>query len=193
MDKIGYFKLLPRDLINELYHYFEKYFKDNSIIFVDADESLGNQPATKNYTPEFYYIEIYIKFPNTQYDNIKMPFKIQDRTLLLFLQQVIKNHTFVFTEKNLLKVNPIALGNQFKITSNDLTTAAFGILTNKKTDFQVFFQYNLYRFTLALRLTTEIGTTITIHNLTLLQTEVLMYKLVQLHNDIVTENLKLEY
>lgn len=187
MDKIGYFRLLPRDLINELHKYFTDYFNGDSIISVIFDRSRREQSNSKNYL-EFYVMEIFIKFSDTKYSNLRIDFKFQLPILNKFLDGYVQDNNFIFIDKNKLKLNRVDPNYRFKIDTSDITNAHLRRLTNKQEEFHVNLQYYLHKSLLNFSFHYN-----PIYTLTFLQSEVLIYKLVQLHNDIVDRKLKREY
>lgn len=81
MEKIGYFRILPRELILELQKYFARYFEDKSIIFLDAESALAWQLTQLNTYLDTYEIEIHIRSPVAEYNDFKIPFNIQYETI----------------------------------------------------------------------------------------------------------------
>lgn len=193
MEKLGYFRILPRELIDELHKYFFAYFRDKSLIMLDAATAIGHMiTEDEPIYLEFYYIKMYIRFPNTEYTELEIPFDFQFPTLKLFLESIISKHTFLFIDKKDLKINKVEPEHNFKIDERDKIEAIDATLYNGYAEYvPIHMDYNrLLRFLL---LNSDGGLLAELYRCTLLQTEVMTYKLVQLYNDVVTKHLKPEY
>lgn len=192
MDKIGYFSILPRELIDELHKYFFAYFRDISVIVLDADIAVGHLSMENKDYIEWYYVTINVRFPKTEYTDLTVPFDFQFQTLKLFLENIIEKHTFLFIDRKQLKLSSVEPEHNFKIDEQDKIGALDGRLFNKYEQYVPIHLdfYGRLRFIL---LDVDGGILVELYRCTLLQTEVLIYKLVQLYNGMVTKTLASEY
>src|SRR5581483_5032595 len=130
MEKIGYFQILPRELIRELYKYFSDYFNGNSLILIDTSTALDHLLENRGILLEFYYTRIHIKFPNTEYSDLIIPFELQFPTLKIFLETIIQEHQFIFIDKKSLRLNQSEIEYNFEINDYDRIYASNLELSN---------------------------------------------------------------
>lgn len=194
MEHIGYFRILPRELILELQKYFTGYFNDKSVIFLDTQVASGWQLTLADTYFDTYYSEIHIRSLVVGYNDTIIPFDVQYETLKVFLEKIINSHSFMFVNKNMMKLESVVPISNVKIDSSDMYRAEYRELVNKIKNFSVNIRYRRIDHVFYFALFDEDdGLVAEIYRCTLLQTEVLLYKLIQLYNGIMTMKLKHEY
>lgn len=202
MDKIGYFRLLPRDLIKEMYKYFEKYFDTSfetylgqylvtdyttSYLFTEYVKTMDKD--SRKYLDN-YYIEIRLKFCDTNDEGMAVPFLIQLPTLKKFLKVILKSHTFIFINGRDLKLQRASSMSHINVKDEDLQSAKRGILTNLLSNFGLDVHYLTTVHFIEFMHPFENGGFVSLYLFNSLKSEVLIYKLIKFYNDAVNKKLK---
>lgn len=202
MDKIGYFRLLPRELIREIYKYFEKYFDTSfethlgtylvtdhttSYLFTEYANIMAKE---SNKYLDNYYIEIRLKFCSENDEGMAIPVLIQLPTLKKFLETILDNDVFIFINGRDLKLQQALSMSYIKVNNEDLNSAERGVLTNLLSNFKLYIQYSTLSNTIEFMHPFSNGGFVSLYLFNLLRSEVLIYKLVRFYNDVVSEQLK---
>lgn len=188
----GYFKVLPRELRDELFEYvFESL---SSVITLDASntrEWLDQELSEDNISFELtkgttLFFRVIIDLPE-EYANedANFPFQVQFQQLQEFLDFLgIYSADYKFISKNKLKINKSVISDA---NGESIGLARAGLLKNKEERNCINLEHNGSNY-LAFSYWSE-GGRIKIYSLTEIQSEILVYKLIQFYKDLITQDL----
>jgi len=183
MEKIGYFRILPKELITEIHKYFFHYFTEKSLLEIDARDAHDDQNDWPN-----EYLEYYNFIVSVRHRKIDIPFATQLLLLKIFLESVNRQHEFLFIDRKNLNINQISIN---ATADRGLNLATRGHLINKLSDFRVDLDYEDEQGNFLVFLYWhENDHPIYIYICNNLETEVLLYKLTKFYNDVVTKQIK---
>lgn len=184
MEHIGYFQVLPRELITELHKYFSRYFKSKELIWLNTYMAAHEQIDNQNQYLNSYTFDIVIG------DKFDLPFAIQLPILKLFLETAVLEHSFIFIDFKKLKIENFV--PNVAIKDNDIYSAQVAHLNSNLKDFKLSIIHEEEQFCHFWYWHPE-GYPTYIYKCDLLETEVLIYKLIQFYNDIIRWEMRTFY
>lgn len=184
----GYISILPRELRDELAEYLFDYL--NSLVTLNThhmymifEEEIGSNKDVFEFNNESQLtFQISINLP-PEYSTTPLNFKFvaELQQLNTFIKEYISTHAFHFVEELKLGGNLTPDSGNYNVES-----ASHGILTNLDENSCI----NLYDYTsnlIGFGYETRAGNTVVIQELTQMQSEILIYKLIKFHNDLIAQ------
>lgn len=184
MEQDTYFRILPRELITELHKYFEKYFKVRELIWLNTYMTTQNQADNPDQYLNSYTFAIVIS------DKFELPFATQLPTLKLFLETAVLEQSFIFIDSKRLKIEEFV--PDINVKDDDIYASQVAQLNSNLKDFKISIIHEEEQFCHFWYWHSE-GYPTHIYRCDLLETEVLIYKLVQFYNDIILKKIRTFY